>query len=1032
MTPTEFVAKWQSVRLSERSACQQHFCDLCDLLDHPKPAEADPEGTHFTFERGVRTVEGSQGWADVWKRGHFGWEYKRRHKDLKAAYDQLLLYREDLENPPLLVVSDMDRFEVHTNFTGTAKQVHAFNLAGLAQPRNLDVLRKVFFDPEALRPEVTTVHITEEAADRFGELADGMRLRGVEAHPAAHFLMKLMFCMFGEDIGLLPEGLFSHILEGSRRDPAQLARRLEGLFKAMASGGDFGADPILRFNGGLFADAGVVKLTPEEIATLINIDGYDWASVEPSIFGTLFERTLDPGKRSQIGAHYTSKADILTLLEPVVMAPLRREWEAVKTKCEKELWPRVSEPGRVGPVSSRGSRSRAVSPRFRSRAVSPRFRSRAVSARSKDSKERRAFDRALLDFAERLAHVTVLDPACGSGNFLYVAINLLLDLEKEAISYAASHGLSMIPHVRPTQLSGIEINPFAQELAQVVIWIGYLQWMHHNGFRAPTDPVLEPIESIRCMDAILDLSDPKNPREPEWPEAEFIVGNPPFLGGKRVLSQLGESYTKSLRRVWDDRLPRFSDLCCYWFEKARDQIASEKTRRAALLATQAIRGGANRLVLNRIKETGDIFFAISDRNWILDGANVHVSIVGFDDRRDDSRTLDGNAVPKINANLTAGANVGTARTILTNANKSFIGVQKSGPFDIHFEKAQELLRRPSVGGRPNSDVIRPYWTAVDLVRRPLNVWVIDFRALALEVASHYEAPFEYVKTHIPPERAPKHFQGYPFWHLWRPRPEMYAALQGMRRFIITPLVSKHRVFIWADACIDPSNLLIAIAADRDLDFGMLQSRVHEVWSLAQGTQLREKESGNRYTPTTCYETFPFPEPTAEQEAAIAAAAKELDELRTRWLNPPEWTKTEVLEFPGSVDGPWARYIDPATVRPIVGRLSKSSHVPRPGRPHPNPLPKGEGTSGAGALPEGEGTGIGTVRWPRIVPKDPDCAESLKKRTLTNLYNERPAWLDLAHKRLDHAVFAAYGWDAGMADEELLQKLLGLNLARSRP
>jgi len=164
MTPTEFVAKWQNVRLSERSACQQHFCDLCDLLDHPKPAEADPEGTHFTFERGVRTVEGAQGWADVWKRGHFGWEYKRRHKDLKAAYDQLLLYREDLENPPLLVVSDMDRFEVHTNFTGTAKQVHAFNLAGLAQPRNLDVLRKVFFDPEALRPEVTTVQITEEAA----------------------------------------------------------------------------------------------------------------------------------------------------------------------------------------------------------------------------------------------------------------------------------------------------------------------------------------------------------------------------------------------------------------------------------------------------------------------------------------------------------------------------------------------------------------------------------------------------------------------------------------------------------------------------------------------------------------------------------------------------------------------------------------------------------------------------------------------------------------------------------------------------
>ncbi|MFH1268161.1 MAG: DNA methyltransferase, partial [Planctomycetota bacterium] len=465
MTPQEFIAKWQRANLSERSACQQHFLDLCDVLGQPKPAAADPEGTWYTFERGVRKTTGERGWADVWLRNHFGWEYKGRHKDLAAAYQQLCLYREALENPPLLVVCDLDRFQIHTNFTGTAKQVHAFDLEGLAQAENLDVLRKVFTDPESLRPGLTTESITRQAAERFGVLADGMRVRGVEAPAAAHFLMKLMFCMFGEDINLLPKDIFSRVLEGCKNDPARLRERLRALFEAMSTGGDFGAEEILRFNGGLFADAHVVELRRDEIEELIRINQYDWAHVEPSIFGTLFERTLDPAKRSQIGAHYTSRQDILTLLEPVVMAPLREEWGTVRARCDK-LWAKVGK--------------------------APK---RSLAAR-KPSKAVRDFERPLLDFVERLAHVRILDPACGSGNFLYVAINLLLDLEKETIAYGANHGLGMIPQVRPTQLAGIEINEYAQELAQVVIWIGYLQWMHHNGFNPPSDPVLDPIESI--------------------------------------------------------------------------------------------------------------------------------------------------------------------------------------------------------------------------------------------------------------------------------------------------------------------------------------------------------------------------------------------------------------------------------------------------------------------------------------------------------------------------------------------------------
>ena len=242
MTPQQFIAKWQRATLSERSACQQHFLDLCELLEQPKPAAADPEGAWYTFEKGVQTTEGGKGWADVWMRDHFGWEYKGKHKDLKAAYKQLLLYREALENPPLLIVCDMDRFEVHTNFTGTAKQVHAFDLAGLADPANLDVLRRVFTDPNSLKPGITSEKITVEAAQRFGKLADGMRDKGVEPLQAAHFLMKLMFCMFGDDTGLLPAGLFGKLLESAKANPAILSRRLQTLFKAMAKGGDFGAE----------------------------------------------------------------------------------------------------------------------------------------------------------------------------------------------------------------------------------------------------------------------------------------------------------------------------------------------------------------------------------------------------------------------------------------------------------------------------------------------------------------------------------------------------------------------------------------------------------------------------------------------------------------------------------------------------------------------------------------------------------------------------------------------------------------------
>jgi len=954
LTPQTLVAKWRRVELAERAACQEHFIDLCRMLGHPTPAEADPSGESFTFERGVEKSEGGQGWADVWKRDFFGWEYKGKHKDLKAAYRQLQLYREALDNPPLLVVCDLNRFEIHTNFTGCAKRVYAFDLETLHDPTNLDVLRKLFTDPEALKPTKTTEQITVEAAATFANIIDGWRARGVDPNAAAHFAMKLLFCMFAEDIDLLPDHIFRTTIESCRKEPSRLTKRLQSLFDAMATGGDYGPVTIPWFNGGLFkADEPVLELTAADIDRLATLNAYDWASVEPSIFGTLFERTLDPAKRSQIGAHYTSREDILTLLEPVLMAPLRREWAAVQARAD-ELWKQLA--------TTRGA-----------------------------TKARKELDKILRDFVERIATIRILDPACGSGNFLYVAITLLLDLEKEVIAKAAIYGTSLLPQVRPAQLHGLEINPYAAELAQVVIWIGYLQWMHSNGFNAPRDPILEPIQTIRNMDAIIDLSGPGNPKEPEWPEADVIVGNPPFLGSRKTRGELGDEYIDHLQQLYGQGIPDGADLCCYWFELTRRQLDNGKAIAAGLLATQAIRKGSSRAVIDRIADNHHIFFAVSNREWILDGAEVRISIVGFA-KQARAATLDGRSVDRINADLTAGADCTEARPLTANSGKAFQGAINSGAFDIPDKQARQFLDTPSPHGRPVSDVIRPWINGNAITKRDGRLWIIDFGIGTSQAdASRYESPFAYLQTTVRPQRDKTKYapsSKYPFWQLWNPRQEMRAAIARLSRYIATARVAKHRTFVFVDRVVFPDARLVAIASDRNEVFGVLHSRCHEIWAIANASR---HGIGNdpTYNSTTCYQTFPFPDPTAAQRDAIAAAAKELATLRSNWLNPPEWTREEVLTFPGSVDGPWARYVT-----------------------------------------EPNAKGIGTVRYPRTVAADAGAAKKLAKRTLTNLYNERPTWLDLAHRRIDDAVFAAYGWPADLSDEDLLARLLALNLERA--
>jgi type II restriction/modification system DNA methylase subunit YeeA len=961
---TEFVAKWRRVTLSERSASQQHFLDLCEVFDHAKPAAADPTGESFTFERGASKHGGGDGWADVWKKGYFGWEYKRRHRNLDIAYGQLLKYREALENPPLLVVCDMDRFVIHTNFTNTPTQVYEFTLEELQESRNFEILRAVFHDPRKLRPGATSETITSEAASCVAEIAQGLRSRGLGPIEVARFLDRIVFCLFAEDIELLPAELFTRMLERTRHDPERFARMVAQLFEAMAHGGDFGVDSIRHFNGHLFEGTKVLELTEDELEALHKAALLDWAAVDPSVFGTLFERGLDPDKRAQLGAHYTSREDIETLVDPVVMAPLRKEWDKTRQSIENLL---------------------STGKKF------PTGKEKMPLSKGRLNKAHLEAEILVRTILGRLADIKVLDPACGSGNFLYVTLQKLKDLEKEIIVHAMDNNLGgFFPMVGPWQLHGIEINSYAFELAQMTVWIGYLQWTRTNGFGIPQDPVLKPMGTFECRDAILDLSDPENPREPEWPKVDFIVGNPPFLGGKLLRRELGDQYVDHLFGLWDGRVPREADLCCYWFEKARSQIEQGQVARAGLLATQGIRGGANRRVLVSILDSGGIYFAESDREWILDGAMVHVSMVGFDDGAETHRILDGRPEPVIHPNLTAGVDVTRAVRLAENQGLSFMGDTKGGKFGIAELEALLLLEAPNPNGRPSSDVLVPWSNGRDVLQRNRFYWIIDFEIDAnVEAVAGYEAPFQMAESRVREVRLASRSKVREWWLHERPRGDMRDALAPLSRFVATTTVSKHRIFMWFSRPTLPDHQLIVFARDDAPFFGVLHARVHEVWARAQGTQLRERESDFRYTPTSCFETFPFPDSNDAQSKEIAESARELDTLRTNWLNPTEWVKEEILEFPGSADGPWASYV----------------HDP-------------------------DERGIGTVRYPRLVPRDDACAAKLKPRTLTNLYNQRPTWLDLAHKKLDQSVFAAYGWSPDLTDDEILQRLLDLNLERA--
>ncbi|MCK0149391.1 class I SAM-dependent DNA methyltransferase [Marivita sp. S6314] len=961
MTPQDFITKWRNTELKERSASQSHFNDLCRLLELDDPTTADGKGEWFTFEKGASKTSGGEGWADVWRKDCFAWEYKGKRANLDKAFDQLLQYAIALENPPLLIVSDMDVIRIHTNWTNTVQQVHTLHLDDLKDAANRDKLRNAFLNPETFKPTKTRQLVTEQAAQNFANLAQRLRERGHEPQQVAHFVNRLVFCMFAEDVELLPNKMFERMIKAARPKPDTFAMHAKALFGAMKDGGMVGFESVDWFNGGLFDNDDVLPLEWEDLDDLIRAAHLDWSDIDPSILGTLFERGLDPAKRSQLGAHYTDRDKIMQIVNPVIVEPLLAEWAEVKAQIEAQL-----------DKAPKATKDKLLT-----------SRQKATATRALDKAE------ALhLGFIERLKAFRVLDPACGSGNFLYIALLELKNIEHRVNLEAEALGLPRgFPQIGPEVVLGIELSAYAAELARVSVWIGEIQWMRRNGFEAAKNPILRSLKTIENRDAVLN---PDGTRA-DWPKTDVIVGNPPFLGDRKMIAELGEDYTFALRDAYAKLVPGGADLVCYWFSKAWEQIKCGNAKLAGLVATNSIRGGANRKVVKEIVKEGCIFSAYSDEAWTVDGASVRVSLLCFGGGRFEKVELNGKPVDVIHSDLTSNLldfDLTDCKRIKENAETCFIGTMKNGAFNIAYETAQDWLNCAiNPNGRPNSDVLFPWTNGMDITRRSSNQWIIAFKeGSSVEDAALYEVPFEHVLREVKPKRDVLRRKKYReiWWEFQEPQWKMRRLASRGDRYIITPRVSKYRLFVWRHSKVVADSAVAAITRDDDTSFGIVHSLMHEIWSLRMGTFLGV---GNdpRYTPSTTFETFPFPEgltpniPAADyaddpRAIKIAAAAQRLNELRENWLNPAD----------------------------LVDRVPEVV----PGYPD------------------------------RILPKNDAAAKELKKRTLTNLYNARPAWLDHAHKALDEAVAEAYGWGelwrAGvLTEDEILARLFKLNQKRAK-
>lgn len=946
-TPAEVTPKlrtlaerWRTSTLGERQAFQSWFRDFCGALGVDQPAPH--ENGVYCFEQPVKaiTADGNltTNFIDCWKAGHFAVEAKAtgngegpKDVPLRKAFKQLTQYvaAEPGTIPPYLMVVDVPRELIiwegwRGGFGGFAAGRRILLDQLPDRPDDIALLQDIFAQPTVRDPRGKAQQVTRDTAGKLAELAAAFEDRGHDPERVARFLMRCVFCFFAEDVGLLPKKLFERTLETAREtaretgDSAHVAETITALWRVMDAGGMFGADKIQKFNGHFFRTLESLPFEPADVQLLVEAAGFEWSGVEPSIFGTLLVRALEPAERHKLGAEYTPREYIERLVEPTVVEPLRERWSAVQARVTQlEADAAAIAPGELSAAPRRPSGAgQAVRPR--STKIVAKLRAEAIQE--------------VQSYHAWLRSLRFLDPACGSGNFLYVTMAAVKRIELEVLrELARLHGGQeglVLDEVHPRQFHGIEVNWWAREIAELTLWIGYHQfWREAHGGRTPPVPILEDTGTIECRDAILawdatvhrpekdepDLT-PRLPhpvtgdlmpdpaarieyveyvgaRRAEWPEADFIVGNPPYIGGTSMRGALGSGYVDALRAVYETEGFDGADLVMYWWVRAAERVADGRTVRAGLITTNSISQMRNRrLVPGALSDTARFVWAIPDHPWVDDseGAAVRVAmtVVASNAGPATLPTIDAEGhilgvqrVARLNSDLRPGVDVAHAaeRVLLASRGLSSNGYNLRGAgFILEADEAARLLRE----GAGPSDVIRAYRNGKDLTGRPRGAFLIDLNQATEDEARRYPRLFDILRDRVYPERAVKKEASARefWWRLWRTRPELRAAASGLARYIATPETAKHRFFCFLSSDIAPDHALVAIALEDAFTLGVLSSSVHVQWALAAGSRLGV---GNdpRYNKTKCFDPFPFPDPAPELRERIGALAERLDQHR---------------------------------------------------------------------------------------------------------------------------------------------------------
>lgn len=1031
----QFINRWKASGASERANYQLFLTELCDLLgiEKPNPASAKVKEATYTFERPVEFNDGegkvTTNFIDLYKKDCFVLEAKQGsdkaviseaeilgvdngktktgtavrdtrnwEREMKKAKEQALRYARSLPQdegwPPFIVVVDVGFcIDLYADFARQGKTYVPFpdprnyrvTLSDLAKEEIQERLKLLFTTPLELDPGKRAARVTRELAERLATLATLLEGAGHSPEKVAGFLMRCLFTMFAEDVKLLPEKSFTQLLKDYRNNLSVLPHALQALWTSMDKGG---FDPALKtlipqFNGFLFKDQEALPLTEAQLELLILASEAEWSDVEPAIFGTLLERALQPKERHKLGAHFTPRAYVERLVMPTVIEPLREEWEAA----------------------------------------------RAASAILEAKGDEKGALKEIESFHRRLCSIKVLDPACGSGNFLYVTLEHLKRLEGEVMEYIGHFprqlGLDMTGGytVTPAQFLGLEINPRAAAIADVVLWIGYLQWHFrtHGNAKRLEDPILRQYGNIRQQDAVLSFTERKprlddngnaitrwdghttkqhpvtglevpdetaqtpvydyiNPKPAEWPEADFIVGNPPFIGNKRMRDALGDGYTESLRKAYKSSVPDSADFVMYWWYKAAQILSGQKIERFGFITTNSITQSFNRKILqdflNSINPIS-IGYAIPNHPWVdsANGAAVRIAMtvarktrgigrldIVLDEVDSGHLYIDVKLIEKkgiIHSDLKVGANISDATALRSNQEVSARGIIPHGEGFIVTEELKSRLETY----KDKTSIIKPYRNGRDINQTPRNVFVIDSYGLSEnQLRVEYPEIYQWLLQRVKPERDENKDKSRKenWWLHARSNEKLRSAIKNLPRYIVTVQTSKFRNFVFLNGDIMPDDKLIAIGFDDPYFLGILSSNIHVIWSAATGGRLGV---GNDlvYDKTRCFETFPFPITTEEQKQQIRTIAENLDAHRKR-----QQTLYPTL-----------------TITDMYNVMEK--------------------------LRSGE----------TLNTKEQKIHEQGLVSILLQLHNE-----------LDAAVAAAYGWPANLTEEEILEKLVALNKERA--